>query len=57
VVGSYVSGLNELRDLVALAQRVPLPEIPLTMRPLAQVNQSLEDLTAGRVVGRVVLTP
>jgi D-arabinose 1-dehydrogenase-like Zn-dependent alcohol dehydrogenase len=42
---------------VALAQRVPLPEIPLTMRPLAQVNQSLEDLTAGRVVGRVVLTP
>jgi D-arabinose 1-dehydrogenase-like Zn-dependent alcohol dehydrogenase len=57
VVGSYVSGLNELRDLVALAQRVSLPEIPLTMRPLAQVNQSLEDLTAGRVVGRVVLTP
>lgn len=57
VVGSYVAGLNELRELVALAQRTTLPEIPLTLRPLAEVNRSLEDLTAGRVVGRVVLQP
>lgn len=57
VEGSYVAGLNELRELVALAQRVTLPEIPITLRPLAEVNRSLEDLAAGRVVGRVVLTP
>jgi D-arabinose 1-dehydrogenase-like Zn-dependent alcohol dehydrogenase len=57
VRGSYVAGLNELRELVALAQRVTLPEIPLTLRPLDAVNASLEDLAAGRVVGRVVLQP
>jgi propanol-preferring alcohol dehydrogenase len=57
VRGSYVAGLNELRELMALAQRVPLPQIPLTLRPLAEVNRSLEDLAAGRVVGRVVLQP
>jgi D-arabinose 1-dehydrogenase-like Zn-dependent alcohol dehydrogenase len=57
VQGSYGAGLNELRELIALAQRVTLPEIPLTLRPLAEVNRSLEDLAAGRVVGRVVLQP
>jgi D-arabinose 1-dehydrogenase-like Zn-dependent alcohol dehydrogenase len=57
VEGSYVSGLNELRELMALAQKIKLPEIPLTLRPLSEVNRSLEDLAAGRVVGRVVLTP
>ncbi len=57
VQGSYVAGLNELRELIDLAQRVTLPEIPLTLRPLAEVNRSLEDLAAGRVVGRVVLQP
>mgnify|MGYP002654646803 CR=1 FL=1 len=57
VQGSYVAGLNELRELMALAQRVALPQIPLTLRPLDQVNASLEDLAAGRVVGRVVLQP
>jgi D-arabinose 1-dehydrogenase-like Zn-dependent alcohol dehydrogenase len=57
VEGSYVSGLNELHELMALAQKIKLPEIPLTLRPLSQVNQSLEDLAAGRVVGRIVLQP
>lgn len=57
VRGSYVAGLNELRELIALAQRTRLPEIPLTLRPMAEVNRSLEDLAAGRVVGRVVLQP
>jgi len=57
VVGSYVSGLNELRELIALAQTVKLPEIPLSLRPLAEVNASLRDLAEGRVVGRVVLQP
>lgn len=57
VQGSYVAGLNELRELIDLAQRVTLPEIPITLRPLAEVNRSLEDLAAGRIVGRVVLQP
>jgi D-arabinose 1-dehydrogenase-like Zn-dependent alcohol dehydrogenase len=57
ISGSYVAGLNDLRDLVALAQRIELPQIPLDLRPLKQVNQALDDLAHGRVVGRVVLQP
>ena len=57
ITGSYVGGLNDLRELVALAQRETLPEIPLDVRPLSTVNQALDDLTHGRVVGRVVLQP
>lgn len=57
ILGSYVGGLNDLRDLVDLAQRVELPEIPLDLRPLASVNESLDDLANGRVVGRVILQP
>ena len=50
-------GLDELRALVALAQRVPLPRTPLELRPLASVNRALDDLAHGRIVGRVVLQP
>ena len=57
ISGSYVAGLNDLRELVALAQRMTLPQIPLDLRPLASVNQALSDLAHGRVVGRVVLQP
>lgn len=55
--GSYVAGLHDLRELVALAQKIELPRIPLDRRPLATVNQALADLAAGKVVGRVVLQP
>ena len=57
ISGSYVGSLNDLRELVALAQRVALPPTPLDLRPLAQVNQALLDLAQGRVLGRVVLQP
>ena len=53
----YVEDEPDLRELVALAQRVKLPEIPLDLRPMNTVNQALEDLHHGRVVGRVVLQP
>jgi D-arabinose 1-dehydrogenase-like Zn-dependent alcohol dehydrogenase len=57
ISGSYVAGLNDLRELVAMAQRVELPQIPLDLRPMKDVNQALSDLSHGRVVGRVVLQP
>ena len=57
IAGSYVGSLPDLQELVALAQRVKLPEIPLDLRPLACVNQALDDLSHGRVVGRVILQP
>ena len=57
ITGSYVGSLPDLRELVALAQRVSLPAIPLDLRPLQSVNQALDDLGHGRVMGRVVLQP
>jgi D-arabinose 1-dehydrogenase-like Zn-dependent alcohol dehydrogenase len=57
ITGSYVGSPNDLRELMRLAQRLTLPQIPLDLRPLANVNQALQDLAQGRVVGRVVLQP
>lgn len=55
--GSYVGSLHDLRELVALAQRIELPPIPLELRPMSAVNEALGDLAGGRVIGRVVLQP
>ncbi len=57
VSGSMVGSLPLLRELVALAQTVTLPTIPIELRPISAVNQSLDDLANGRIVGRVVLQP
>ena len=57
IAGSYVGSLAELQELVALAQRVTLPEIPLDLRPLGSVNEALDDLSHGRVMGRLILQP
>lgn len=55
IVGSYVGNLQELKNVVALAKKGKLRPMPLETRPGSEVNAALEDLHAGRVVGRVVL--
>ena len=57
VSGSMVGSLPLLRELVALAQTITLPTIPIELRPISTVNQSLDDLAHGRILGRVVLQP
>lgn len=57
LVGSYVGTLPEAREMMAIVRVGKVEPIPLTMRPLAEVNESLADLKSGHVVGRVVLTP
>jgi D-arabinose 1-dehydrogenase-like Zn-dependent alcohol dehydrogenase len=57
IQGSYVGSLTEMGELLDLVRRTGLPPIPITTRPLDQVNEALTDLRAGRVVGRIVLTP
>jgi len=55
LVGSYVGTLGELRELVALVRTANLKPLPVQLRPSAEVNQILDDLKAGSVLGRVVM--
>ncbi len=55
--GSYVGTLSELRELVDLVKRTGMKPIPVTRRPMDQVNQAIDDLHHGRVIGRTVLVP
>jgi D-arabinose 1-dehydrogenase-like Zn-dependent alcohol dehydrogenase len=55
IVGSYVGSLQELKEVVALAKKGKLKPMPVETRPAQEVNGALDDLQAGRVVGRVVL--
>lgn len=57
IQGSYTGSPAELREFIALAQRLGLPKVPIDMRPLSSAAQALKDLRQGRVVGRIVLTP
>jgi D-arabinose 1-dehydrogenase-like Zn-dependent alcohol dehydrogenase len=57
IQGSYVGSLQELKDLMALVGRTKADRIPITTRTHAEANAALEDLRAGRVVGRSVLIP
>ena len=55
LVGSAVGNTPDLVDLVALVKRgsIQLPEVE--RRPLSMADKTLDDLAAGRIVGRVVL--
>ena len=55
ILGSYVGNLQELKEVVALAKKRKLKAAPVETRPAAEASAALEDLHAGRVIGRVVL--
>jgi alcohol dehydrogenase/propanol-preferring alcohol dehydrogenase len=55
IVGSYVGNLQELKEVVALARKGKIKPTPIETRPAESAAASLEDLKAGRIVGRVVL--
>lgn len=57
IQGSYTGSPAELREFVELAREKGLPAAPLDKRPLSAAPAALQDLKAGRVVGRVVLQP
>ena len=57
IQGSYVGSLTEMAELLDLVRRKGAPDLPVGTRPLAAVNDALNDLKAGKVVGRLVLTP
>lgn len=57
IVGSYVGSLAEMDELMALAREGAIPGLPVETRPLDQAQKSLDDIKAGAIVGRAVLTP
>ncbi len=55
IEGTLTGTLAQARELIALARSGKIASIPTHARPLDQAQAALEDLRAGRVVGRTVL--
>jgi D-arabinose 1-dehydrogenase-like Zn-dependent alcohol dehydrogenase len=55
IEGSMTGTLDEARELMGLALGGNIPPIPFRERPLAEAQAALDDLRAGRVLGRTVL--
>jgi D-arabinose 1-dehydrogenase-like Zn-dependent alcohol dehydrogenase len=55
--GSYVGSLAEAEAMMDLVRAGKVDPIPVKEVPLASANDVLEDLKAGKVIGRVVLVP
>ena len=55
IQGSYVGTVQDLKDMVALAKSGKLKPIPISRRPMAEVEQALSELKAGKILGRVVV--
>ncbi|MEM7423327.1 MAG: zinc-binding dehydrogenase, partial [Pseudomonadota bacterium] len=56
VRGSYVGSCKDLRELIDLVRTGTVKEIPVANRPLSAASETLDDLKAGKITGRVVLT-
>ena len=56
IEGTLTGTLAQARELIDLARSGKLATIPTHERPLDQAQAALDDLRAGRVVGRTVLT-
>jgi D-arabinose 1-dehydrogenase-like Zn-dependent alcohol dehydrogenase len=56
IEGTLTGTLAEARELLDLARAGKIAAIPTHERPLSQAQTALDDLRAGRVVGRTVLT-
>ncbi|ANP47490.1 alcohol dehydrogenase catalytic domain-containing protein [Candidatus Viadribacter manganicus] len=57
ITGSYVGRLDEARELITLLRAGAAPAPPMQERPLEEANSAIDDLRAGKVLGRVLLRP
>lgn len=55
IEGSYAGTLEQARRMLDLVRAGGVADIPIEIRDLSQANACLDDLRAGRVVGRLVL--
>ena len=56
IEGTQTGTLVEARELINLVREKNIVPPPIAERPLAQASTTLDDLRAGKIVGRVVLT-
>jgi D-arabinose 1-dehydrogenase-like Zn-dependent alcohol dehydrogenase len=54
VQGSHLGSVEELKSVVVLAREGKIRPIPIETRPLTEVSRTLDELKAGKIVGRVV---
>ena len=57
IAGSYVGSLAEAEAMMELVRAGEIEPIPVKEVPLSSANAVLEDLKAGKVIGRAVLVP
>src|SRR5215472_10252606 len=57
IQGSYVGSVPEMTELMELIRRTGPPQVPVATKALKEVNAVMNDLRAGKIIGRVVLTP
>jgi D-arabinose 1-dehydrogenase-like Zn-dependent alcohol dehydrogenase len=57
IQGSYVGSVPEMTELMELIRRTGPPQVPVATKRLDDVNAVMHDLRAGKIIGRVVLTP
>jgi len=57
IQGSFVGSLHEAEEMMGMVRAGKLDPIPFETRPLERASQTLDDLRAGKIIGRVVLTP
>ena len=56
IEGILTGTLAQAREVVALARSGQIASPPISERPLSAAQSALDDLRAGRVMGRMVLT-
>jgi alcohol dehydrogenase len=55
IEGTTTGTLSEARELIDLVRAKNIPPPPIAERPMSEAQKTLEDLRAGKIVGRVVL--
>ena len=57
LTGAYTGKFSDLIDLVALAKSGKIRSVVSRRYKLDEVNQALEELKGGKIIGRAVLNP
>ena len=57
IMGSFIGSLEDAHEMMALVRAGKVPPIPLEERSLHDASKTLDDLRAGKIVGRVILRP